>query len=75
MTFGNYVACLQIRDYRIDYSTNISTVLSNGYVSVKIYKSTLAREKMNGLVDLLNKTNFQNDKERLDSSEPLLFNF
>ena len=27
------------------------------------------------LVDLLNKTNFQNDKERLDSSEPLLFNF
>ena len=27
------------------------------------------------LVDLLNKTNFQNDNERLDSSEPLLFNF
>ena len=27
------------------------------------------------LVDLLNKTNFQNNKERLDSSEPLLFNF
>ena len=27
------------------------------------------------LVDLLNKTNFQNDKERLVSSEPLLFNF
>ena len=27
------------------------------------------------LVDLLNTTNFQNDKERLDSSEPLLFNF
>lgn len=27
------------------------------------------------LVDLLNKTNFQNDKERLDSSDPLLFNF
>ena len=27
------------------------------------------------LVDLLNKTNFQNDKERLDYSEPLLFNF
>lgn len=27
------------------------------------------------LVDLLNKTNFQNEKERLDSSEPLLFNF
>ena len=27
------------------------------------------------LVDLLNKTNFQNDKERLESSEPLLFNF
>ena len=27
------------------------------------------------LVDLLNKTNFQNDKERLDASEPLLFNF
>lgn len=27
------------------------------------------------LVDLLNKTNFQNDKERFDSSEQLLFNF
>ena len=27
------------------------------------------------LVNLLNKTNFQNDKEHLDSSEPLLFNF
>lgn len=25
------------------------------------------------LTELLNKTNFQNDKERLDSSEPLLF--
>lgn len=50
MTFGNYVACLQIRHYRIDYSTNISTVLSNGYVSVKIYKSTLVRERMNGIL-------------------------
>ena len=25
------------------------------------------------LTELLNRTNFQNDKERLDSSEPLLF--
>ena len=27
------------------------------------------------LRDLLDKTNFQNDKERFDSSEPLLFDF
>ena len=27
------------------------------------------------LVNLLNKTNFQNDKERIDSSKPLLLNF
>ena len=36
--------------------------------------STSPTNKMH-IVDLLDQTNFQNDKEHFDSSEPLLFDF